>query len=59
MQAQFRPGHQEITYIIERVEFKPTAGIDFKIQNIVGMVDVGFHVCLEEVVFAHPMFFVV
>jgi transcription initiation factor TFIID TATA-box-binding protein len=47
---------KKFTYLIERVGFKPAAGIDFKIQNVVGMVDVGFPVRLEGVVFAHPMF---
>eukprot|EP00804_Cyclotella_cryptica_P020185 CCRYP_010885-RA/>CCRYP_010885-RA protein AED:0.28 eAED:0.28 QI:67/1/1/1/1/1/3/2272/282 len=47
---------KKFAYIIERVGFKPAAGIDFKIQNVVGTVDVGFPVRLEGVVFAHPTF---
>lgn len=47
---------KKFAYIIERVGFKPAAGIDFKIQNVVGTVDVGFPIRLEGVVFAHPTF---
>ena len=47
---------KKIAYILERVGFQPASYINFKVQNIVGTVDVGFPVRLEGVAFAHPTF---
>mmetsp|Transcript_15103 Transcript_15103/g.27338 ORF Transcript_15103/g.27338 Transcript_15103/m.27338 type:complete len:297 (-) Transcript_15103:148-1038(-) len=47
---------KKIAYILERVGFQPSSYINFKVQNIVGTVDVGFPVRLEGVAFAHPTF---
>ena len=55
-----RSGHnsslatKKVAYILERVGFQPSNHINFKIQNIVGTVDVGFPIRLEGVAFAHP-----
>jgi TATA-box binding protein (TBP), component of TFIID and TFIIIB len=46
---------QRFAYIVEKVGFKP-ALIDFKVQNIVGTIDVGFPIRLEGLVFAHSTF---
>jgi transcription initiation factor TFIID TATA-box-binding protein len=45
---------KKIAYILERVGFRPSDHINFKIQNIVGTVDCGFPIRLEGVAFAHP-----
>lgn len=47
---------KKIAYILERVGFQPASYINFKVQNIVGTVDVGFPIRLEGVAFAHPTF---
>jgi len=47
---------KKIAYILERVGFQPASFINFKIQNMVGTVDVGFPIRLEGVAFAHPTF---
>ena len=47
---------KKIAYILERVGFQPADFINFKVQNIVGTVDVGFPIRLEGVAFAHPTF---
>lgn len=47
---------KKFAYIIERVGFKPQTYIDFKVQNIVGTVDVGFPIRLEGLVYAHSTF---
>jgi len=47
---------KKIAYILERVGFQPASFINFKVQNIVGTVDVGFPIRLEGVAFAHPTF---
>lgn len=47
---------KKIAYILERVGFQPASYINFKIQNIVGTVDVGHPIRLEGVAFAHPTF---
>jgi len=47
---------KKIAYILERVGFQPASYINFKVQNIVGTVDVGFPVRLEGIAFAHPTF---
>ncbi|KAL7471917.1 hypothetical protein ACHAXS_012223 [Conticribra weissflogii] len=47
---------KKFAYILERVGFQPQSYIDFKVQNIVGTVDVGFPIRLEGVVYAHPTF---
>eukprot|EP00970_Alexandrium_tamarense_P017141 scaffold8558_cov294-Alexandrium_tamarense.AAC.1 len=47
---------KKFAYILERVGFQPAGFIDFKIQNVVGTVDVGFPIRLEGVVYAHPTF---
>ncbi|KAL7550316.1 hypothetical protein ACHAWF_013555 [Thalassiosira exigua] len=47
---------KKIAYILERVGFQPASYINFKVQNIVGTVDVGFPVRLEGVAFARPTF---
>jgi hypothetical protein len=39
-----------------QVGFRPQEHIDFKIQNIVGTVDVGFPIRLEGLVYAHSTF---
>lgn len=44
------------TYIVERVGFKPSDMIDFKVQNIVGTADCGFPIRLEGLVYAHSAF---
>ncbi len=46
---------QKFAYIIEKVGFKP-AMIDFKVQNIVGTLDVNFPIRLEGLVYAHSSF---
>jgi transcription initiation factor TFIID TATA-box-binding protein len=46
---------QRFAYIIEKVGFKPTM-IDFKVQNMVGTLDVGFPIRLEGLVYAHSTF---
>ncbi|GFH48262.1 hypothetical protein CTEN210_04738 [Chaetoceros tenuissimus] len=46
---------KKFAYIIEKVGFKP-AMIDFKVQNIVGTLDVGFPIRLEGLVYAHSSF---
>jgi transcription initiation factor TFIID TATA-box-binding protein len=46
---------QRFAYIIEKVGFKP-AMIDFKVQNIVGTIDVNFPIRLEGLVYAHSTF---
>jgi len=46
---------QRFAYIIEKVGFKP-AMIDFKVQNMVGTLDVGFPIRLEGLVYAHSTF---
>ncbi|KAL3799189.1 hypothetical protein ACHAW5_005466 [Stephanodiscus triporus] len=45
---------KKVAYVLERVGFRPSSYINFKVQNIVGTVDVGFPVRLEGVAFAHP-----
>ncbi len=45
---------KKIAYILERVGFRPSDQINFKIQNIVGTVDCGFPIRLEGVAFGHP-----
>lgn len=45
---------KKIAYILERIGFRPTDHINFKVQNIVGTVDCGFPIRLEGVAFAHP-----
>lgn len=47
---------RKFAYILERVGFQPAGMLDFKVQNIVGTVDVGFPIRLEGLVFAHPTF---
>lgn len=47
---------KKIAYILERVGFQPASFINFKMQNIVGTVDVGFPIRLEGVAFGHPTF---
>ncbi|KAL7533382.1 hypothetical protein ACHAXR_005196 [Thalassiosira sp. AJA248-18] len=47
---------KKIAYILERVGFQPASYINFKMQNIVGTVDVGFPIRLEGVAFGHPTF---
>mmetsp|Transcript_14620 Transcript_14620/g.26437 ORF Transcript_14620/g.26437 Transcript_14620/m.26437 type:complete len:204 (-) Transcript_14620:140-751(-) len=47
---------KKIAYILERVGFQPSSYINFKVQNIVGTVDVGYPIRLEGVAFAHPTF---
>ena len=47
---------KKIAYILERIGFRPTDHINFKVQNIVGTVDCGFPIRLEGVAFAHPTF---
>ena len=47
---------KKFAYILERVGFQPAGTLDFKVQNIVGTVDVGFPIRLEGLVFAHPTF---
>lgn len=47
---------KKIAYILERVGFQPSDFINFKVQNMVGTVDVGFPVRLEGVAFGHPTF---
>jgi len=47
---------KKFAYIIERVGYKPQDAIDFKVQNIVGTVDVGFPIRLEGLVYAHSTF---
>lgn len=47
---------KKIAYILERVGFQPSGHIHFKVQNIVGTVDVGYPIRLEGVAFAHPTF---
>jgi len=44
------------SYIVERVGFKPSDIIDFKVQNIVGTADCGFPIRLEGLVYAHSAF---
>jgi transcription initiation factor TFIID TATA-box-binding protein len=46
---------QRFAYIVEMVGFKP-AMIDFKVQNMVGTLDVGFPIRLEGLVYAHSTF---
>jgi len=46
---------QRFAYIVEKVGFKPTM-IDFKVQNMVGTLDVGFPIRLEGLVYAHSTF---
>lgn len=47
---------KKIAYILERIGFQPASYINFKVQNMVGTVDVGFPIRLEGVAFAHPTF---
>lgn len=47
---------KKIAYILERIGFQPANHISFKVQNVVGTVDVGFPIRLEGVAFAHPTF---
>jgi transcription initiation factor TFIID TATA-box-binding protein len=47
---------QRFAYIIEKVGFKPQPAIDFKVQNVVGTLDVGFPIRLEGLVYAHSTF---
>lgn len=47
---------QRFAYIIEKVGFKPQPTIDFKVQNVVGTLDVGFPIRLEGLVYAHSTF---
>mmetsp|Transcript_12357 Transcript_12357/g.15038 ORF Transcript_12357/g.15038 Transcript_12357/m.15038 type:complete len:268 (+) Transcript_12357:173-976(+) len=47
---------KRFAYIIEKVGFKPKPDIEFKVQNIVGTVDVNFPIRLEGLVFAHSTF---
>ena len=47
---------KKFCYIIEKVGFTPQPQIDFKIQNIVGTVDVGYPIRLEGLVYAHSTF---
>jgi len=47
---------KKIAYILERVGFQPSSHINFKVQNMVGTVDVGFPIRLEGVAFSHPTF---
>lgn len=47
---------QKMAYILERVGFQAKGYIPFKVQNIVGTVDVGFPIRLEGVAYAHPTF---
>ena len=46
---------QKFAYIIEKVGFKP-AMIEFKVQNMVGTLDVNFPIRLEGLVYAHSAF---
>jgi len=46
---------QKFAYIIEKVGFKPQL-IDFKVQNMVGTLDVGFPIRVEGLVYAHSTF---
>ena len=47
---------KKFSFIVSKVGFQPAPLIDFKIQNVVGTVDVGFPIRLEGVVYAHPTF---
>jgi transcription initiation factor TFIID TATA-box-binding protein len=47
---------KKFSFIVSKLGFTPATHIDFKIQNVVGTVDVGFPVRLEGVVYAHPTF---
>ncbi|KAL3785568.1 hypothetical protein ACHAWO_009402 [Cyclotella atomus] len=47
---------KKFSFIVSKVGFQPSPLIDFKIQNVVGTVDVGFPIRLEGVVYAHPTF---
>eukprot|EP01083_Nonionella_stella_P232913 821121_1 len=47
---------KRFAYIIEKVGFKPQQEIDFKVQNMVGTLDVGFPIRLEGLVYAHSTF---
>jgi transcription initiation factor TFIID TATA-box-binding protein len=47
---------QKFAYILHKVGFQVQPQIEFKIQNVVGTVDVGFPIRLEGVVYAHPTF---
>ena len=47
---------KKFTYIVERCGYKPQDSIDFKIQNMVATVDVGFPIRLEGLVYAHSTF---
>lgn len=46
---------KKFAYIIEKVGFKPQF-LDFKVQNIVGTVDVGFPIRLEGLAYKHSQF---
>jgi transcription initiation factor TFIID TATA-box-binding protein len=47
---------KKFAYIVERVGFQPKEFVDFKVQNIVGTLDVGFPIRLEGLVYAHSAF---
>ncbi len=47
---------KKFAYIVEKVGFKPKPEIDFKVQNMVGTLDVGFPIRLEGLVYAHSSF---